>query len=764
MPLAQMDHSIPQSLPSSYLTDHDDQQSAPILTGTSVMTGHYAYDRDRLIYELIVRQEPKQARMCGVGGKADRRPIDPPPIVQLRVIDPVAQQAGASNTTPSRRRRNSSTGSAPDSPTPSSSSTARPHSDEAMDAASYAHLARPDDDNELHWLKDGRTRCTTGSVVSSLYHLKDPQHNNEDAGFFVFPDLSVRTEGSYRLKLSLFEVVSNNVRHCKSIYSAPFYVYTAKKFPGWKIRIRKDIRVRKRPIPALSQPMPMNSVDLGGSTPGVGPAPGLAPVPQQQQPWPPVASMNPIIPPPPKAGQEPPANVGMHPPPGALPGPSVFDGRGGGFISFDAPIPQPQAIPQGPPLQYRDPSQPPPPQQQPPQALPPHPQQYASQPPPPPPPPQQQQQHLWHPNMDMYLTHSGSQQQQQAGMHPHYAAYAQQYDYSGLSTSAAPGASAPPADGSAAASFAPARPATASWTRDPAASAVRNPCSTTRPGTASPSTVPPPLAPHPSVAATPTYDYTSYRAPTGSPQPRPPYGHPAQAPYAQPYPMHPPPPPMQPRHNPYGPPPPYAYAYGAPPNPNPSQPEWGTPPGFGVPPGPTNPWGDAYAGQQQQAPPHQQMHHPQQPQPQHLQQQQQQQPQHPQQAPAHQQPQHQQQQQPAVRSAGADLAFCAVRVAVQCAASPLLRGGGGNHGGSSSPVLGHTGVSSSSVGGGYPVIQLRSSSRTGYSSGSSSRERERERERDELRVSGRDRDRDGDRYSGKKNPLSIGSIISDDGR
>ena len=29
-----------------------------------------------------------------------------------------------------------------------------------------------------------------------------------DAGFFVFPDLSVRTEGSYRLKLSLFEVVS----------------------------------------------------------------------------------------------------------------------------------------------------------------------------------------------------------------------------------------------------------------------------------------------------------------------------------------------------------------------------------------------------------------------------------------------------------------------------------------------------------------------------------------------------------------------------
>jgi hypothetical protein len=99
----------------------------------------------------------------------------------------------------------------------------------------FASLAKPDDDTELHWMKvccftacpivlsyrfclaplihiivlpqDGKTRCTTGSVVSSLYHLKDSENENRDAGFFVFPDLSVRQEGSYRLKLSLFEVV-----------------------------------------------------------------------------------------------------------------------------------------------------------------------------------------------------------------------------------------------------------------------------------------------------------------------------------------------------------------------------------------------------------------------------------------------------------------------------------------------------------------------------------------------------------------------------
>lgn len=88
-------------------------------------------------YELTVRQEPKQARMCGVGGKgerdvrsrsshklsiADRRPIDPPPIVQLRVIDPA--QRGR-NIAPNSNRDVHRAGSSPDrrsvTPTPGAS-------------------------------------------------------------------------------------------------------------------------------------------------------------------------------------------------------------------------------------------------------------------------------------------------------------------------------------------------------------------------------------------------------------------------------------------------------------------------------------------------------------------------------------------------------------------------------------------------------------------------------------------------------------------
>lgn len=43
-----------------------------------------SYISVRRTYELVVCQQPLHARMCGFGEK-DRRPIDPPPIVQLIV-------------------------------------------------------------------------------------------------------------------------------------------------------------------------------------------------------------------------------------------------------------------------------------------------------------------------------------------------------------------------------------------------------------------------------------------------------------------------------------------------------------------------------------------------------------------------------------------------------------------------------------------------------------------------------------------------------
>ncbi|TDL27087.1 hypothetical protein BD410DRAFT_484046 [Rickenella mellea] len=146
-------------------------------------------------YELTVRQEPKQARMCGVGGKADRRPIDPPPIVQLRVIDkglPPPSTSASRGPSPSPTHPSHPShphSSHPPHPShPSQQPQGATANNNNADGGQYpqsflqnpyyfmfASLASPDRDEELHLLKDGKTRCTTGSVVSSLYHLKDTE-------------------------------------------------------------------------------------------------------------------------------------------------------------------------------------------------------------------------------------------------------------------------------------------------------------------------------------------------------------------------------------------------------------------------------------------------------------------------------------------------------------------------------------------------------------------------------------------------------------
>ncbi|CAD6975498.1 hypothetical protein A4X06_0g5913 [Tilletia controversa] len=240
--------------------------------------------RDRIEYILTVREQPKQSRMCGSGEKADRRPVDPAPIVQLRVITHEIPRPGGSTGVPPhatiaaanlpaglpipRRKKTIPLATHPiRSGVPVTTSWGPGWEDKAWFLENpyyfmYAMLADADTDAELLVLSDGRTRSTTGSCVSCLYHLKDVK-DNSDQGFFVFPDLSIRSEGRYRLKLSLFETIGNEVHHCKSIYTAPFVVHSAKGFPGMnestvlarsfasqgmKLRVRRHPRGRKNTI------------------------------------------------------------------------------------------------------------------------------------------------------------------------------------------------------------------------------------------------------------------------------------------------------------------------------------------------------------------------------------------------------------------------------------------------------------------------------------------------------------------------------------
>ncbi|GAA5904511.1 hypothetical protein JCM6882_008928 [Rhodosporidiobolus microsporus] len=154
-------------------------------------------------YHLDVRQQPRQARMAGAGEKADRRPIDPPPIIRLRVRKPHARRVPAAQLADS------------DLLTPTLTHT----------LFMFASLVPENSEEEMYDLTGSKSKLVAGSVVSSLFHLKDQS-------CFVFPDLSVRTEGRWRFKMSLFELGEDGVHFCTDILTDVFQVYSSKRFPG----------------------------------------------------------------------------------------------------------------------------------------------------------------------------------------------------------------------------------------------------------------------------------------------------------------------------------------------------------------------------------------------------------------------------------------------------------------------------------------------------------------------------------------------------
>lgn len=122
-----------------------------------------------------------------------------------------------------------------------------------------------------------RSSVLTGTPVAGMVYLERPI----PAGYFLFPDLSVRHEGFFRLCFNLYEELKDpndgddtiendgeapgfcpaQVTHRLEVKSTPFLVWSAKKFPGLssstelsrcvaeqgcRVRIRREIRLRKR--------------------------------------------------------------------------------------------------------------------------------------------------------------------------------------------------------------------------------------------------------------------------------------------------------------------------------------------------------------------------------------------------------------------------------------------------------------------------------------------------------------------------------------
>ncbi|KAI9758850.1 MAG: hypothetical protein M4579_002796 [Chaenotheca gracillima] len=191
-------------------------------------------------YKLIIRQGPIRARVAGLKekgaseiasasrthgralidrGATDRKPVDPPPIVQLKIND-----------------------------------TSDPAQNYLQSPYFFMCCNLHEANAESPAAVPPQT-ALAGTLVSSLHRLKDV--DNTDGGFFVFGDLSVKLEGNFRLRFSLFEMIKQEVVHLTSIISETFTVFPSKTFPGMaestflsrsfgdqgvRLRIRKEPR------------------------------------------------------------------------------------------------------------------------------------------------------------------------------------------------------------------------------------------------------------------------------------------------------------------------------------------------------------------------------------------------------------------------------------------------------------------------------------------------------------------------------------------
>ncbi|KAK5095270.1 hypothetical protein LTS08_008169 [Lithohypha guttulata] len=212
-------------------------QAPPRNEKRAIFTRRTIGGRD-LVYRLDVAQEPKQARACGNGNKssADRRPVDPPPVVKMTILHGDIDITG--------------------------------HYDADFMLFATLEFSRPIANGNI--LATNHCPVLAGNPCVGASYLSKPSN----AAYFIFSDLAVRHEGFYRLKFTLLEGPKNHADFDldaslgvgqgmftrTAVYTPPFQVWSAKKFPGLelstdlsqvladqgcRVRIRRDVRQRR---------------------------------------------------------------------------------------------------------------------------------------------------------------------------------------------------------------------------------------------------------------------------------------------------------------------------------------------------------------------------------------------------------------------------------------------------------------------------------------------------------------------------------------
>ena len=162
-------------------------------------------------YSIRMRQEPLAARACGFGER-DRRVIDPPPILEMVVEDP--------NSTPEEV----------------AALIRQPCL--VVHCTLWDPVANKDATAMPETADKRQQRRLMGTLVSSPFVGRD-EHDVEGC-FFTFPDLSVRTPGTYSLRFSLVILdpmrmgIGDKVPISFLAFSQSFHVYNAKDFGGMR--------------------------------------------------------------------------------------------------------------------------------------------------------------------------------------------------------------------------------------------------------------------------------------------------------------------------------------------------------------------------------------------------------------------------------------------------------------------------------------------------------------------------------------------------
>ncbi|KAG4279538.1 hypothetical protein FPRO04_13638 [Fusarium proliferatum] len=159
-------------------------------------------------YSLEIRQHPLNARACGFGPK-DRRAIDPPPILQLRIND--------ASLTPEKIQKELR--------------------DRKYVANCFLYDANGTHDVTLILDEQQQSIQQLSSRTTSA-HFYGKYEAGKEGCFFPFPDLSCRHTGSFQLKFTVMKIDLASAKKVPrqpvlaEVYSGSFTVFEANKFPG----------------------------------------------------------------------------------------------------------------------------------------------------------------------------------------------------------------------------------------------------------------------------------------------------------------------------------------------------------------------------------------------------------------------------------------------------------------------------------------------------------------------------------------------------